>query len=252
MAIEKMLNETNLKWQDVDDKEMSVMANNIFEAYKESLMFGKYKGDVSSKRVSRMGVQHSNLNLFTSQLNNKLSQYLPPQGSNNTTMKGMARQISNKLSELRSNFLFKASRMPNQSKINFKKKKSNPSELRFSKYKRELTEQQPNTLLKKTTFSKNPNKNGSQSTGIYSVGSVTELDSIKDKNKMKTNEILQEMEGVEDTPKDNKETEDGGKLAKPEKAFFGKLSSFSVLSKKPTRKLLPKNFDDDNSFDGIS
>jgi hypothetical protein len=44
MEIEKLLNETNLKWQEGDKVEISAMANSIFESYKQSLMFGKYKG----------------------------------------------------------------------------------------------------------------------------------------------------------------------------------------------------------------
>jgi hypothetical protein len=43
LKIEALLNETNLRWNN-KEKEVSALANGIFESYKESLMFGKYKG----------------------------------------------------------------------------------------------------------------------------------------------------------------------------------------------------------------
>jgi len=164
-------------------------------------------------------------------------------------MKGMAKKISNRLSQIRSNFLFKASRMKNQSKINFKRKKSQNSELSFSKYKRGSTEFKPGQIVKKTTFSKN--KDGSQSSKIYSVDSITEIREKKNEmNKNKTTEILEEMEGVEDTPKNSKETDDNMNKKSNKNEFFGKISVFSVLEKKKTKKIEPVVWDD-KSFDGI-
>ena len=145
MEIEKLLNETNLKWQDMEEKEVSEMAQGIFQAYKESLVFGKYKGkdlgfnkwDSSPSKQSRVGIQSSNLNLFKSKLNSQLSQYKSKHRTGGD-MKGMAQKISNQLSKLRSKHMFKMSRMQGQSKINFKKKKTNlSSEVNFSKYKKQ-------------------------------------------------------------------------------------------------------------------
>lgn len=44
MEIEKLLNETNLRFQEMEEKEVSNLANGIFQAYKDSLVFGNYKG----------------------------------------------------------------------------------------------------------------------------------------------------------------------------------------------------------------
>jgi len=53
MEIEKLLNETNLKWQEGDKVDISSMANNIFESYKQSLVFGKYKGISQMNRINQ-------------------------------------------------------------------------------------------------------------------------------------------------------------------------------------------------------
>ena len=252
MEIEKLLNETNLRWAEFDDKEVSQLANDVFQSYKESLVFGNYKGklflteDVSTKKASRMGVQTSDLNLFKSKLNQKLSQYMPP-NKKDLSMFNMAKKISNKLSQLRSNFLFKASRMKGQSKINFKRKNSLVSEVNFSKYKKNTMESSSNNLVKKTTFGKTKETFADQSSRIYSIDSIPETDpTLKTKNLLKTNEILQEMEGVEDTPKEIKATEDCVKKDAPSKTFFGKIGVFSTFQRKQTRKLKPVINDDDD------
>ena len=42
--IEHLLEETNLRWNSGPENEVSSLAKGIFEAYKESLVLGKYKG----------------------------------------------------------------------------------------------------------------------------------------------------------------------------------------------------------------
>ena len=104
-------------------------------------------------------------------------------------MKGMAKQISNQLSKLRSKHMFKMSRMQGQSKINFKRKKTNlSSEVNFSKYKNQETSQ-GKVLEKKSTFGQYKDNEADHSNRIYSMGSFNDLNTdgkMKDQNKIKT------------------------------------------------------------------
>lgn len=50
MEIQKLLENTNLNFGDMDRNGVSSLANDIFDAYRESVMFGKYKGSVRGAR----------------------------------------------------------------------------------------------------------------------------------------------------------------------------------------------------------
>jgi hypothetical protein len=195
------------------------------------------------------------LNLFKSKLNPQLSKYLPGKKDDNMDLKGMAKQISNQLSQLRSNFLFKASRMQGLSRVNLNRQKtSNSSEVNFAKYKKKPSDFSSNNMVKKTSFSKGANQMANQSSKIYSYDSIPDIEhrsNLKKLSMQKTNEILQEIEDIENTPKELKMTEDHKKNRSPKKQFFGKVSVFTCLKKRPTRKLQPVYFDDDESFNGF-
>lgn len=165
-------------------------------------------------------MQRSDLNLFKSKLQGKFGQVLPKQALRDPQMQGMAQKISRKLSQLRSAFLFKASQARTQSKINFKRKKTEAPA-------------QPDPRAGE--------RNADQSSRIYSAKSVSEDQtehSLRAQHKLKTNEILAEMEGLEESPKALGETREAPSK-RTGKVFFGRVSAFSAMHLQPSKKLEP-------------
>ena len=69
-----------------------------------------------------------------------------------------------------------------------------------------------------------------------------------EQNKIKTDEILQEMEGVEDSPHWLKDTHEN-QNKNTGKGVFGKIGGFSSHSRKESKKIKPVMFEDDDFFD---
>lgn len=202
-----------------------------------------------------MGVQNSDLNLFKSKLEDKLGRLASKGQAEDVNVRQMAQKFSNRLSQLRSNFLFKASKRQGQSKVNFTRKGTGKSsELSFSKYKRKPSEYSQNKIVKKkTNFSKGANTMASQSSKIYSYESIPELNRLSSSKKtsfQKTTELLKEIEDIGESPKDSKDTQDQSEKKNPSKEFFKKISVFNSKPNKTSKKIQPVNFDED-SFNGF-
>lgn len=136
--------------------------------------------------------------------------------------------------------------MKTQSKINFKRKKTNKSEVGFPRQKSQVDAFKKD-LSKKGTFSRNKELNADQSSRIYSVESIPEIEThsdLRNKNRQKTNEILQKIENLQDSPENLKRTENA-ESRREEKSYFGKMGVFSGVNHRTTKKLKPVILNDD-------
>lgn len=184
--------------------------------------------------------------MFKSRIDSQISQFVPAKNMQHKTLKGMAKKITQKLSELRSQFLYKASHMQMQSKINFKRKKTNISEIGFSKA-RAPKEAFDKDMHQKSAFLRKQDRNADQSSRIYSVDSIKEEEthvSLRKMNKQKTEEIMKKIENLESPPNAHKHTDDGASKSS-DKVLYGNFGVFSGIKHKRSKKLNPIVMSDD-------